>query len=114
VGYEARTQRVVLAKDLVVTLSLDRTKKGSGVSVRSTSVRRGSDSRRVARVTSSGGDLGQDPELPPAPRVSAPPQPATAPAAPSVAPAPSQTIINPAGGHAPIRPIQTTSPYDTK
>ncbi len=114
-GYEAKAQRVVLAKDLVVTLSLDKMKKGSGLSsARGSAARRGSDSRRVAHATSSG-DLGPEPDLPPAPRASAPPSPALAPAAAAATPAqPSQTIINPAGGRSPIRPIQTTSPYDTK
>jgi hypothetical protein len=112
-GFEAKSQRVVLAKDLMVTLSLDRlSKKAAWQSSHGGAVRRSSDARRVARATSSG-DLGPEPELPPAPRaatVTAPPAPAAAAAPVS----PPQTIISPAGGHAPIHPIQTTSPYDTR
>jgi serine/threonine-protein kinase len=112
-GYEPKAQRVVLAKDLVVTLSLDKSSKKSGWSPsRGGVARRSSDTRRVARATKSGGDLGPEPALPPAPRAAAPgpaaSEPATAPAGPP------QTIISPAGGHAPIHPIQTTSPYDTR
>jgi len=113
-GYEPKAQRVVLAKDLVVTLSLDKSPKKPGwSSSHAGAVRRSSDSRRVARVTSSG-DLGPEPALPPAPRSAATTSPSSAPA-PTAAPAsPPQTIISPAGGHAPIHPIQTTSPYDTR
>jgi serine/threonine-protein kinase len=109
-GFEAKTQRVVLAKDLVVTLSLDKN-KSTWPPARGVAARRSSESRRVARAAASGGDLGPEPALPLAPRT-APPAPAPAPAAaPAQAP---QTIISPAGGHAPIHPIQTTSPYDMR
>jgi hypothetical protein len=109
-GYEAQSQRVVLAKDLVVTLSLDKlSRKAAWQAARGGAARRSSDSRRVARATPSG-DLGPEPELPPAPRAAA----ATPPPAPAAPVSPPQTIISPAGGHAPIHPIQTTSPYDTR
>jgi serine/threonine protein kinase len=113
-GFETKSQRVVLAKDLVVTLSLDKlSRKAAWQLSHGGATRRSSDSRRVARATSSG-DLGPEPELPPAPRA-ATLTPAAAAPAPAAAPAsPPQTIISPAGGHAPIHPIQTTSPYDTR
>jgi hypothetical protein len=64
----------------------------------------------VARASGDSSDLGAETDLPvTAPRATAPPP---APAAPAPAAPPSQTIISPAGGHAPIHPIQTTSPYD--
>jgi serine/threonine-protein kinase len=105
VGYDLKTQRVVLAKDLVVTLSLDKRKGTWPAAARGVAARRSSDPRRVARGASA--DVGPEPELSPAPR-------ATAPASVAAPAPPSQTIISPAGGHAPIHPIQTTSPYDTR
>jgi hypothetical protein len=110
-GYEAKSQRVVLAKDLVVTLSLDKlSRKAAAQSSRAGAVRRPSDARRVARAMPSG-DLGPEPDLPPAPRAGTGTAPPPAPVVPA---SPPQTIISPAGGHAPIHPIQTTSPYDTR
>jgi len=110
-GYDAKTQRVVLAKDLVVTLSLDRKKATWPPPARGVAVRRTSESRRVARAAPAG-DLGSEPDLPPAPRVA--PAPAGASASAGTPSTSAQTIISPAGGHAPIHPIQTTSPYDTR
>ena len=113
-GFEAKTQRVVLSKDLVVTLSLDKLKKQAGSSTRGVVTRPARDARRVARATAEPSDFGSDPDLAPAPRAAPPASrvaPLSAPSA-SAPPSPQQTIISPAGGHAPIHPIQTTSPYD--
>ena len=65
-GYEPKNQRVVLSKDLVVSLSLDKAKKSGLKSSRGPAARRSSDARRVPHARPSG-DLGLEPELLPAP-----------------------------------------------
>jgi eukaryotic-like serine/threonine-protein kinase len=106
VGYEPKTQRVVLAKDLTVNLSLDRKKAMSTWPpplARGEAVRRPVDARRIASRPGAPGNLAPGSEI------------ATARSGENVAPpsaSPSQMIISPAGGHAPIHPILTASPYE--
>jgi serine/threonine protein kinase len=108
-GYEPKTQRVVLAKNLTVNLSLDRKKPASNwppvQAARGLAVRRPSDAKRMAARPSASAHRGADAEMA-----------ATRLADTTVPPAssPTQMIISPAGGHAPIHPIQTTSPYGTQ
>jgi serine/threonine protein kinase len=101
-GYETKSQGVVLAKDLVVTLSLDRKKSWAPAPRVSAPVaRRAPDARKTARIgspISPAADFADNP----APRAVAPP------------PLPSPTTVSPAGGRAPIHPIETSSPYDSK
>jgi tRNA A-37 threonylcarbamoyl transferase component Bud32 len=102
VGYEPKTQGVVLAKDLVVTLSLDR-KKSNWPPPHGLAIRRALEPRRSARGTSSA-DADQIPDILPV-------RAATSSPSPAMSPAPA--AVSPSGGHAPVHPIQTTSPYET-
>jgi serine/threonine protein kinase len=102
-GYETKSQGVVLAKDLVVTLSLDRRKMAWAPAPRAPAsapvARRSPDARKTARIA---GPLAPPSDLPESPS-----------ARPSgSAPAPSPATVSPAGGHAPIHPIETSSPYE--
>jgi hypothetical protein len=109
VGYEAKSQGVVLAKDLVVTLALDRkrdSKKATWAPApRAVGMRRPPDARRSAKITAPILPESDDFEMP-----------AMRPAAiaPRAAPAPAPTTVNPAGGRAPIHPIETASPYESR
>jgi hypothetical protein len=105
-GYEPKTQGVVLAKDLVVTLNLDRKKPSGAPPAHGLAIRRAPEPRRAARASSPDRDLA--PELPGL-RAAALTSPA--PSSPSVAP--PAPVVSPSGGRAPIHPIQTTSPYET-
>jgi len=105
-GYESKSQGVVLAKDLVVTLALDRKKAVWPPAPRAVSMRRPTDARRpggkVASPSAPEPDVADLPALrPPAP-------------APRSAPVPPPATVSPAGGHAPIHPIETASPYESQ
>jgi serine/threonine protein kinase len=105
-GYESKSQGIVLAKDLVVTLALDK-KKASWLAPRLAQpvLRRAPPVPDGRRLTSRAATFAPSgPELPeaPAPRPT-PPAQAAGPA-----------TVSPAGGHAPIHPIETTSPYEAQ
>jgi hypothetical protein len=102
VGYEPKTQGVVLAKDLVVTLNLDK-KKTVLPPPHGLASRRAAEPKRSTRAAPSSD---RDPVAEIAgERVAAPSS------SPSLAPIPA--AVSPAGGRAPIHPIQTKSPYET-
>jgi hypothetical protein len=105
VGYETKSQGVVLAKDLVVTLALDRRKVVWTPAPRALGMRRVPDGRRTAKAAAAIVPESDELELP-----------AMRPAAPAArsAPAALPTTVSPAGGHAPIHPIETASPYESQ
>ncbi|HET6147155.1 MAG TPA: serine/threonine-protein kinase [Polyangia bacterium] len=108
-GYEPKSQGVVLAKDLVVTLALDRkrdSKKTTWAPVpHAVGMRRPPDARRPAKIAAPLVPESDDFEMP-----------AMRPAAlaPRPSPAPAPMTVSPAGGRAPIHPIETASPYESK
>jgi serine/threonine-protein kinase len=103
VGYEPKTQGVVLAKDLVVTLNLDK-KKTVWPPPHGLAIRRAPEPAK--RSTRAAPSSDRDPVAEIAGVRVVAPSPS-----PSLAPAP--VAVSPGGGHAPIHPIQTTSPYET-
>jgi serine/threonine protein kinase len=105
-GYEPKSQGVVLAKDLVVTLALDRKKAvWSSPAPRAVTTMRRDSARRPAKLlapSASEPDIAETPAIRPA-----------APA-PRSAPVSAPATVSPAGGHAPIHPIETASPYESQ
>jgi serine/threonine protein kinase len=132
VGYEPKSQGVVLAKDLVVTLALDRivgerrvgdrnAGDGSKAAAWFPPLPRGPGRRPMspsqgpaqAQSSSGGGRRLSKVTTSSAPSDFEPPEASAArPATPASAPGP--TTVNPAGGHAPIHPIDTASPYEAQ
>jgi serine/threonine protein kinase len=114
-GYEPKTQDVGLARDLVVTLTLER-RRGPAPGVRTVA---GTVARTV--VARRGAEIRRAPQLP-TPGNASLPSPSTPPTLPTesrgvraaAVPASSPAAVDPAGGHAPIHPIQTTSPYEAQ
>ena len=109
IGYEPKSQGVVLAKDLVVTLALDRKKVVWTPVPRALGMRRASDARRstgkATAPTLPALDDGDLPALRPAASASRP-----VGSSPAIQP----TTVSPAGGHAPVHPIETASPYESQ
>ena len=99
-GFEPKTQDVALANDLVVTLSLDK-RSPAAPTVRTASARRTNWSRRAAQMLTPETDVASEP-------VGA----RAAIVRPGATPSASPAAGDPAGGHAPVHPIQTISPYE--
>jgi serine/threonine protein kinase len=107
-GFEPKTQEIVLAKDLIVAMTLDKRAPAAAIA-RTAVTRKTSWSRRAAQTATPETDVA--PESPVIARASAPrPAVARVPAGP----ASSSAVVDPAGGRAPIHPIQTASPYEAK
>jgi hypothetical protein len=90
-GYQSKEEIVSLANNLVVDISLDKR-------------RRKQPPPPGPKVTTAARETGAAHPPTPTPR--------PIPAAPQPAVAPMPATVDPAGGHAPVRPIQTRSPYD--
>ena len=107
-GYKPRGEQVSLAKDMVLDLSLEKNDRNNDRNEDSPSARRTPSAPHTTTRTKTARHAPPPSEQPVV--VSPPPE---IPAARSAAPNMAQDTVDPAGGKAPIHPIQTKSPYET-
>lgn len=107
-GYKPKGEQVSLAKDMVLDFSLEKDDRNED----SPSARRNpSAPHTTTRATTRTKMARHAPPPSEQPVVASPPP--EIPAARSAAPSMAQDTVDPAGGKAPVHPIQTKSPYET-